>query len=380
MKAKAQFTAEQKEELFKRLTLDNVERVKICAWIVMVLEFLMIIRSYILNGTSFNQYFILYISLFLGSLCLIIGMRVAKTIANELKRLRLKKLIMVTYYLFMMLWGAIVTVLDQSSYGHVTAYLTNVMAVTVLYITSVRAYIGLHILPVILLVVGLIFSQENIDVRISHFINIIVFLIFCFMGSRMIYKHVRKMFLQEIELSENNTKLATLNSHLKRISVVDDLTNIPNRRGLYDYIETEVSKTKQHFTAMVLDIDAFKLYNDCYGHLPGNEVLYKVAQEIERVARKSGLFVARFGGEEFIVLGKNLSDEKAHVVAEDIRSSIEGLQIEHCQSYVAPYITISLGYASAWIHNDRQFDCLINNADLALYKVKQTTRNAVASK
>jgi two-component system chemotaxis family response regulator WspR len=121
------------------------------------------------------------------------------------------------------------------------------------------------------------------------------------------------------------------------------------------------------------DIDNFKLFNDTYGHLAGDQALIKIANVIKNVIKRSSDIAARFGGEEFVVMLMNTTAKGAEVVAEEIRKRVEELGIVNEKSG----LTVSLGVASVVPDNDMLPNELIEDADRALYKAKNDGRNKV---
>lgn len=180
------------------------------------------------------------------------------------------------------------------------------------------------------------------------------------------------------ELHKTNELLRKANAELERISMVDELTEISNRRGFDVAFQKswEISmKERQPLALIMIDIDNFKVFNDTYGHLAGDQCLKSVAEIINDVVKRTGNLVARFGGEEFIVMLLNTTEEEATIVAEDMRKKIEDLRFATGDLV----ITISLGVAAATPNDTLRSDDLINAADKALYKAKKNGRNKVVS-
>ena len=126
---------------------------------------------------------------------------------------------------------------------------------------------------------------------------------------------------------------------------------------------------------IMIDIDRFKLFNDTYGHLSGDQALIRIAEVIKAVIKRSSDLAARFGGEEFVVMLMNTTAEGAAVVAEEIRKRVEELGIENEET--ENVITVSLGIASVVPDNELAPNELIDAADRALYKAKEDGRNKV---
>ena len=128
---------------------------------------------------------------------------------------------------------------------------------------------------------------------------------------------------------------------------------------------------------IMLDVDYFKFYNDTYGHQKGDKCLQRVAQTITNVVQRSGSFVSRYGGEEFIVLLPNISAEGALKIAQSIRIEIEALEIPHQGSAISKWVTSSLGIANVNCSNESNPEILIQAADMAVYNAKTSGRNCV---
>jgi diguanylate cyclase (GGDEF)-like protein len=184
----------------------------------------------------------------------------------------------------------------------------------------------------------------------------------------------------EIEVSKRTAELEQSNRELLRLAMLDGLTMIPNRRHFDSYIEeqwTLLSQLQQPLSLIVLDVDCFKLYNDHYGHLAGDDCLKQVAQAIDRALQRPTDIVARFGGEEFAVVLPLTTTQGAQQVAQSIAREIDNLQLSHAYSLVGDRITLSQGISSMIPSIQFSLKTLIATADLALYQAKQKGRNQV---
>ena len=131
-------------------------------------------------------------------------------------------------------------------------------------------------------------------------------------------------------------------------------------------------------SALFIDIDHFKLFNDLYGHATGDEVLAAVAECIASVARRSIDVVARYGGEEFAVVLPDTSGDEAVKVAEKIRAKVQGMRLAHRQSEHGA-VTVSVGCATCVPAEGRVGADLLAAADEQLYVAKSAGRNRVKS-
>lgn len=173
---------------------------------------------------------------------------------------------------------------------------------------------------------------------------------------------------------------ARLHETTVELSVTDPLTQVPNRRYLYQQLEAELARATRYATPLsmvMIDIDHFKLLNDTAGHSAGDDVLRKVAQLMKHSLRKVDT-LARYGGEEFIVLLPQLGREEAAEVAEKLRRAIAESGMEQGRTQPLGKVTISVGVAT--MPNDATNDVkLIDSADAALYASKRGGRNKVTS-
>ncbi|HEV8245446.1 MAG TPA: diguanylate cyclase, partial [Polyangiaceae bacterium] len=193
--------------------------------------------------------------------------------------------------------------------------------------------------------------------------------------------------LLQLERDEAFRKLESLtkdleksNEELARLSAVDGLTGVANRRSFDGALEREWRRAARENTTLsliLIDVDFFKRYNDAYGHLGGDDCLRKVAGALSKAVHRPGDFVARYGGEEFAVLLPSTDHEGSLVVAELLRTAVSDLRLDHRASEVTDHVTISLGLATLRPKHTGQPNELISQADGALYEAKRGGRNRV---
>lgn len=173
-------------------------------------------------------------------------------------------------------------------------------------------------------------------------------------------------------------QLAKTNEELEGDNKLDGLTNIFNRRALDEKISLEHEDAIDHqesISALMIDIDHFKNFNDTYGHQVGDDCLIQVAKVIKQQAQRTTDYAARYGGEEFVVLLVDTALEDACVVGERIRSAIEDMEFLVDEERVP--VTVSIGASTCIPTNDIAPDFVISQADAALYKAKENGRNRV---
>jgi diguanylate cyclase (GGDEF)-like protein len=175
-------------------------------------------------------------------------------------------------------------------------------------------------------------------------------------------------------------ELAQENSRLRRELIIDNLTGLTNRRGFDDFFDEEwrrALRSNYPISMMMIDIDFFKQYNDTYGHLKGDESLVQVANILKGVARRPGDVIARFGGEEFVILLPMTNAHNAVQIAEKTCRHVESLEIPHVESGISDYITISIGVVTVLPRQNIPQVDVIKTADEALYRAKSEGRNRV---
>lgn len=192
--------------------------------------------------------------------------------------------------------------------------------------------------------------------------------------------YVSKPFNPVIIKARVNThmKLKMYRDYLESISYVDGLTNIPNRRKFNEQFELVwniANREKSTVSIIMMDIDYFKAFNDIYGHQAGDECLVQVAKQLSKTVLRKTDFVGRYGGEEFICILPNTIIEDAFIVAEKMREGVIELKIKNKGSQITDIVTISLGVASCIPNQDIPSSKLIEQADEALYRSKESGRN-----
>ena len=182
------------------------------------------------------------------------------------------------------------------------------------------------------------------------------------------------------ELAVTNRDLRSLNEELRRISLSDGLTGIANRRYFDEFLEREWQRAKREKASLALvmvDIDFFKAYNDTYGHIAGDDCLKLIASMLEAMPKRASDIVARYGGEELAVVLPETDEQGAEIVAEKVRAGVEKLGIEHKQSSISKYVTVSVGVAVIIPEQETLPSAIIAAADQALYQAKREGRNRI---
>jgi diguanylate cyclase (GGDEF)-like protein len=169
---------------------------------------------------------------------------------------------------------------------------------------------------------------------------------------------------------------------LQRLTTLDGLTGIANRRRFDEALQTEWRRNARAATALsliMIDVDFFKPYNDLYGHLMGDECLRMVAGMMHRVLKRPGDLLARYGGEEFVAILPSTPLAGGMLIAQQMCDAVADLSIPHAGSSVSNVLTVSLGLACAVPAHGVAPEKLTALADAMLYSAKQKGRNQVQS-
>ncbi len=192
-------------------------------------------------------------------------------------------------------------------------------------------------------------------------------------------QRVRRL-LQQAQLYK---QLEAANQALQQLANMDGLTGLANRRRFDEYLTNQwinLVGSLKPVSLILCDIDFFKRFNDKYGHPAGDLCLQKVAAVLNSAAQKNQDLVARYGGEEFAVIMPNTHAPGAVHVAALMQSGVRELQVEHSDSDVSNYVTLSLGVATTTPNVESSPNDLILAADKALYQAKQEGRNRIILK
>lgn len=192
--------------------------------------------------------------------------------------------------------------------------------------------------------------------------------------------------LRDISLRKGlERRLEAANRQLEEMNLKDYLTDVFNRRHFDESLQREVARLAREGGEMcvgMVDVDKFKLYNDAYGHLAGDDCLARAAKAMSAALFRPGDELFRYGGEEFAIIMPHTGKENATMVAERVREAISALRIPHCQSALG-HVTISIGVAAidaaSALSGHTACEELIRVADKALYAAKNSGRNKVAS-
>ncbi len=181
-------------------------------------------------------------------------------------------------------------------------------------------------------------------------------------------------------LLETTHKLNGANQELRRLSALDGLTGIPNRRSFDNALLIEWRRNTRTASAMslaMIDVDNFKQYNDEYGHLAGDDCLRKIAVALQLALKRPGDMIARYGGEEFVAILPATPLAGGLSIAQGLCDTIKALALPHATTVREKIVTISVGVASTIPDYASAPSMLIEAADEMLYRAKRDGRDRV---
>jgi diguanylate cyclase (GGDEF)-like protein len=184
------------------------------------------------------------------------------------------------------------------------------------------------------------------------------------------------------ELAQVSAQLSLVNASLEKLSRQDGLTGPANRRFFDLYLAEQIAIARRHKRTLALvlcDVDAFKAYNDYYGHQAGDECLTQVAAALQSCCRRTADMAARYGGEEFAMILPETELTAALQIAEDARAAVAQLGIGHMKSATTASVSISGGIAVLLRRGPMSAQQLITDAARALFQAKRLGRNRMVA-
>lgn len=281
------------------------------------------------------------------------------------------------YYIQYVLIAFYITIWALTAYGIELIWQANSSARQLMFLAGISLAIGAYsrllLLSTSLLVIFILYAHFTIvtdeDWAIRYSISLIKFplLIFaCVFTLRWWLAFGMNEYINNINLANN----------LEDQLVIDELTQVTNRRGFNQNFLYAVNTT-QRFTLplslIIIDIDYFKKFNDSVGHQAGDQCLVSVAQCINALVNRSTDTFARIGGEEFGLILPGCASIQAADFAKLIKQSLEQLAIEHPDSSVSSWVTVSIGIAE--YNQEETQEAFFERADQALYRAKTLGRN-----
>jgi len=341
---------------------------------IVIIEIFMIVVSFvaptIYELDQINLYRIHYLTLIFSSLIGIYILRyfTIKSPTDD-KPLYFITIIVVS---FSILWGGSVTLLDLTHNPQISVYLTFVLLMAIAPILAPHIMLPIYIIIHTLFILAIPYYQSSQEIIFSTRLNSTIFIFFTCVISRILYKESYNGFLKDQLIASQNKDLINSNNQLHKISRQDSLTLLYNRLSLDDILDKEwhkAVKNNELISILMIDIDSFKVFNDTYGHIKGDECLINVSKILNSVALKNKGFAFRYGGDEFCLLFRNISENDIHSIIRTVTSLIDILRIDIDANLQVP-VKLSIGFSCEQSINYTNPWHLIDLADQHLYKIK----------
>jgi diguanylate cyclase (GGDEF)-like protein len=376
----------------KEMDQVTFQRGRLVSIAIIAIECIMMILSLLLHGTmAFESPNKEYFSMYVIMLVVMIAYQFMQPIVTRLLvSNRIAGVIWVLVFTWFILeWSAGITFLDVKNGGQHTVYIVALLAISVITLFKPYASMILYISAHVPFVIVLILYGSRGNNLFGDLVNTSIMAVLSWLAARLLYTYQAKFWLnrhtieiQNKELEGINIKLEEANREMSRLYHTDALTGTFNRFKLVEVLENEWDRCKRHklpISVIMLDVDYFKQFNDQYGHLEGDSCIIRVAEVMKTHAKRASEIVARFGGDEFLILLPHVDSKRVAEIAEQVRKSVELLMIPNEASPKQKFITVSLGTASCIPDTAHSVDDFIRWADIALYQAKNQGRNRVAN-
>jgi diguanylate cyclase len=273
-------------------------------------------------------------------------------------------------------WGAVVAGIDQAVTTSITPYLVvSIVAALVLLLPLPRVVLG-HLGGYVAFLIVMFAAQPVPSVRMSNLVNGLTAVAISLLLALLQWRAEVRGAQQAHRITLQQAQLEARNVELERLATHDSLTGLINRRQFELVVEEELAQMRRYRTPsslLVIDADGFKPINDHLGHPAGDRVLRELAALLRSRLRESDL-LARWGGDEFLVLLPRTDEAGGAVIAEQLRAAVD----DHLGAG-APRVTVSIGVAALDPFDAIALEQAYHRADQALYRAKQQGRNRVVT-
>ncbi|GLC87442.1 GGDEF domain-containing protein [Lysinibacillus piscis] len=316
-------------------------------------------------------YAVIHTIMFYINLAILLFIKKNKLVITESNIAKYKKIVW-GYIHINLLLVTIITVVDVYFFHHVVLYEVIFLVICVVFVLPLRTILG-GILVTLAIVLGTAYySMDVAREGTTMFLALALLIPIGLMIQWYMYSVQKQYIIQQILLGAEVVRSKQTSELLAGQVMRDTLTNIPNRRAFNEKIQ-QLDEQKE-LAVLMIDIDFFKNFNDSYGHIQGDKALKAVAIKLQQVGLKNSAFVARWGGEEFVLVSQS-NREQAEELCQQIIAAIHDLGIPHRGSPIANRVTVSIGMC--WTHSsarEKIYQCC-TFSDEALYQAKQNGRN-----
>lgn len=277
--------------------------------------------------------------------------------------------------------GIALVSLDQLVTTAITPLLVICIFIAMLFtirpMASVSLFLGTYV--VYYFTIGL--YQPDQAILLSNRVNGLTAVLMGMFLALVIWRNTTRDFLQKQFIAKQQKELEEKNNELALLAAVDGLTGLLNRRELDKSLSVVLKESNLNHTLslILLDIDHFKAYNDLYGHVHGDECLRRVAGLLLKSVQSPEALVARFGGEEFVIILPGSPLQEAKELAENIRIAIVGLHIRNEGNPPLQLVSASFGVLTVKLPTTLNASQILNEVDTLMYAAKNQGRNLVVS-
>lgn len=294
----------------------------------------------------------------------------------------LREALMASTVIIAMLISCVIFATSKTPYSYLDVFSFGLILVVGNIVYSLRfIYAVASSIISILIMLAFVVAYEPMPIeakRLAMF-TIVAKAMFTLLANYRLEHSERRSYLHVLREKSRAGYYLEDNQKLSLMSVTDPLTSLANRRQFDAVFPVRWQESADKNTCiglMMIDIDHFKAYNDCYGHPKGDECLRQVAKAMQDNSREADL-VVRFGGEEFVVLMANTTPEAVEPAAARIRRSVEALQIPNHGISAQSIVTVSVGVDVICPTVGLTPADLLSRADEALYEAKRQGRNRI---
>lgn len=284
------------------------------------------------------------------------------------------------YLFFNIICICIFTSMVQAIRDEISAYLLVIFYLASFVYLDRRQSSFLFVSSLLFMGLGTWFIQIDKGIFVYNMLNAGIMTLLAWIASQILYANQKREYHNQQLINKQTAQLAESNEQLERLSYMDPLTNLPNRRYFDEFIEQKWSKAQincQPIALILADIDNFKELNDNFGHQIGDMYLKQVGLVLCSILTNPEAVVARLGGDEFAVVIPDTDGESARSVANQMLYAVQALNKYH-NNPLGTKISISLGVASLCPSEEHFIKEFFYQADQALYEAKRLGRNQVA--
>ncbi|WP_052124088.1 GGDEF domain-containing protein [Ureibacillus manganicus] len=369
----------------------NIQKISLISKVsTIIIVFLLVTMSFIsketmlINIWTFSFQMIVYTLLILFNIFVYFITDIKKIRISEQNTKRVD--LFISFYVVTLTFlGSLITISDHGFYNQLMIYTLTLCITCSVIVLRVHQLIISMLISSFTILLGLYIQNYDTELFKQQVVYILSLIPITFFISRSFYYSFHRSLnfqselIKEAHITRDLTrKLREANRKLELQANLDPLTNLFNRRAFDQYV-LHLEKKANHesflFTAIMVDVDCFKLYNDTYGHTEGDNVLARIGHQLYDLSYKYGCFASRWGGEEFTLLLINHSEECANQICQEIINNVKDLKIDHSSSHIEPYVTVSVGACTTVIQNSFEIKTSIRKADDLLYIVKENGRN-----